>query len=128
MKASNIFGDPLIPCCTDPITGYFRDGFCRTDASDVGKHLVCVQMTAEFLEFSKARGNDLSTPMPEYAFPGLHPGDFWCLCALRWKEAFDAGCAPLVMLEATNELVLKYVDQGNLLKYAYRLPSQRANI
>jgi uncharacterized protein (DUF2237 family) len=85
-------------------------------------------MTAEFLEFSKARGNDLSTPMPEYAFPGLHPGDFWCLCALRWKEALDAGHAPLVKLEATNEMVLKYLDQSDLLKYAYRLPSQRANI
>ncbi|NDB34516.1 MAG: DUF2237 domain-containing protein [Flavobacteriia bacterium] len=119
MKASNIFGDPLIPCCTDPMTGYFRDGYCRTDASDVGKHLVCAQMTADFLQFSKAQGNDLSTPIPEYAFPGLQPGDFWCLCVLRWKEAFDAGCAPLVMLEATNELVLEWVDIKDLIKYAY---------
>ena len=119
MIARNVFGDPLIPCCTDPMTGYFRDGYCRTDASDVGKHLVCAQMTADFLQFSKAQGNDLSTPIPEYAFPGLQPGDFWCLCALRWKEAFDAGCAPLVMLEATNELVLEWVDIKHLIKYAY---------
>jgi len=101
------------------MTGYFRDGYCRTDASDVGKHLVCAQMTADFLQFSKAQGNDLSTPIPEYAFPGLQPGDFWCLCVLRWKEAFDAGCAPLVMLEATNELVLEWVDIKDLIKYAY---------
>ena len=119
MIARNVFGDPLIPCCTDPMTGYFRDGYCRTDASDVGKHLVCAQMTADFLQFSKAQGNDLSTPIPEYAFPGLQPGDFWCLCVLRWKEAFDAGCAPLVMLEATNELVLEWVDIKDLIKYAY---------
>ena len=119
MNARNIFGDPLTSCCTDPMTGYFRDGFCHSDASDVGKHLVCAQMTAEFLEFSKAQGNDLSTPIPEYAFPGLHPGDFWCLCALRWKEAFDAGCAPLVKLEASSELVLEWVDIKDLIKYAY---------
>ena len=119
---NNIFGDPLIPCCTDPMTGYFRDGFCRTDTSDLGKHLVCALITEDFLRFSKARGNDLSTPIPEYSFPGLQPGDFWCLCALRWQEAFEAGCAPLVKLEATSDLVFEWINEADLLKHAYRTP------
>jgi len=123
MHARNIFGDPLIPCCTDPMTGYFRDGFCRTDTSDLGKHLVCAFMTEDFLHFSKARGNDLSTPIPEYSFPGLQPGDFWCLCALRWQEAFEAGCAPLVKLEATSDLVFEWINEADLLKHAYITPT-----
>ncbi len=122
MHTRNIFGDPLIPCCTDPMTGYFRDGLCRTDTSDLGKHLVCALMTEDFLRFSKARGNDLSTPIPEYSFPGLQPGDFWCLCALRWLEAFEAGCAPLVKLEATSDLVFEWINEADLLKHAYRAP------
>lgn len=117
---NNIFGEPLQLCCDDPKTGYFRDGYCRTDASDYGSHTVCAIMTEEFLIFSKARGNDLSTPRPEYDFPGLKPGDKWCLCALRWQEAFEAGYAPLVFLEATHEKALKLVDEAALIKHAYK--------
>lgn len=116
----NIFGDPLIPCCTDPMTGYFRDGYCRTDNSDAGKHVVCAIMTDAFLAFSKAKGNDLSTPRPEHNFLGLVQGDAWCLCALRWKEAFDAGSAPLVKLEATAEESLRYIDINDLVKFAQK--------
>lgn len=116
----NIFGDPLIPCCTSPMTGYFRDGFCRTDSTDVGLHVVCALMTEDFLSFSKAQGNDLSTPIPEYNFPGLKPGDFWCLCALRWLEAYHAGKAPMVQLEATSEKLLDFVEETVLLQFAYR--------
>jgi uncharacterized protein (DUF2237 family) len=116
----NIFGDPLIPCCTSPMTGYFRDGLCRTDSTDLGLHIVCAYMTEDFLSFSKAQGNDLSTPLPQYNFPGLLPGDFWCLCALRWVEAYRAGKAPLIQLEATSEKMLDYVDEAVLLQFAYR--------
>ncbi|MFM7594551.1 MAG: DUF2237 family protein [Flavobacteriales bacterium] len=116
----NIFGEPLIPCCMDPMTGFYRDGFCRTDVFDEGRHVVCAQMTEEFLNFSKAVGNDLSTPRPEYDFPGLKPGDFWCLCALRWKQAFDAGKAPLVKLEACSEAALAYITIQDLIAQAYR--------
>ena len=91
------------------MTGYFRDGYCRTDATDAGRHLVCVQVTAEFLAFSRAVGNDLSTPRPEFDFPGLKPSDRWCLCALRWKEAFEAGCAPTPILEACHERLLDFI-------------------
>lgn len=117
---TNIFGEPLIPCCVSPMTGYFRDGFCRTDASDQGSHTVCAIVTEEFLSFSKSRGNDLSTPRPEYRFPGLVPGDKWCLCALRWKEAFEAGAAPRLILEATNEKTLEYIDINDLIAHAER--------
>jgi uncharacterized protein len=116
----NIFGEPLICCCTSPMTGYFRDGFCRTDQTDVGKHLVCAIMTDEFLLFSKSRGNDLSTPRPEYAFQGLKSGDKWCLCALRWQEAFEAGFAPKVYLEATSENCLDYIEIENLIAHAHK--------
>ena len=116
----NIFGEPLIPCCLNPMTGFYRDGFCRTDALDEGRHVVCAQMTEEFLVFSKAAGNDLSTPRPEYDFPGLNAGDFWCLCALRWKQAFDAEKAPLVRLEATSEAALTYIEIQDLIAHAYR--------
>ncbi|MEO0480116.1 MAG: DUF2237 domain-containing protein [Planctomycetota bacterium] len=105
----NVFGQPLKGCSVDPMTGFFRDGCCRTGEHDHGSHTVCAEVTAEFLEFSKSRGNDLSTPRPEYGFPGLNPGDSWCLCASRWLEAQRAGCAPLVKLEATHEAALEIV-------------------
>ena len=109
----NVLGQPLQPCGTDPVTGYFRDGCCRTDASDRGLHVVCAVMTAEFLVFSQRRGNDLSTPRPEYDFPGLRPGDRWCLCANRWLEAWMEGLAPRVVLQAThlNALGVVTLDQ-----------------
>lgn len=116
----NVFGEPLQVCCTSPMTGYYRDGFCRTDELDQGRHTVCAIMTEEFLSFSKSKGNDLSTPIPEYQFPGLKAGDQWCLCALRWKEAFDAEIAPLVVLEATNEKTLDYIQLNDLITHAYR--------
>src|SRR5687768_8827568 len=100
--AKNVLGTPLRTCSTAPMTGYFRNGCCDTGADDIGLHLVCTRVTAEFLAFSAAAGNDLSTPFPAYGFPGLRPGDQWCLCASRWKEALDAGVAPPVVLEATH--------------------------
>ena len=106
----NVISTPLQPCCTDPLTGFYRDGICRTGPLDSGRHVVCAVMTEEFLTFTKARGNDLSTPVPAYDFPGLKPGDGWCLCALRWKEAYEAGVAPPVRLEATHEAALRYVS------------------
>jgi len=116
----NIFGEPLESCCTNPMTGFYRDGFCRTNHEDNGKHVVCAIVTAEFLEFSSRQGNDLSTPRPEYLFAGLKPGDKWCLCALRWKEAFEAGFAPKVVLEATDERALEYIDINNLILHAVK--------
>ena len=115
----NIFGEPLKSCCKNPLTGYFRDGFCRTDEKDFGNHVVCAIVTKEFLKFSKEKGNDLSTPQKQYFFPGLKEGDKWCLCVLRWKEALVAGCAPKVDLESTNEKALKYVKIEDLLKYSF---------
>ena len=120
MKMKNIFGEPLKSCCHNPITGYYRDGYCRTDKSDLGRHVVCAIVTKEFLNFSKDRGNDLLTPQKQYFFPGLKEGDRWCLCVLRWKEAFDANCAPTVDLEATNEIALKYVKIEDLIKHSYK--------
>lgn len=114
----NIFGEPLQSCCSDPLTGYFRDGYCRTDEVDFGSHTVCAIMTKDFLEFSKSRGNDLSTPRPEYMFPGLKPGDRWCLCALRWQEAFQAGCAPKVELESTDEKALEHLKMDDLISHS----------
>lgn len=116
----NIFGEPLKSCCTNPITGFYRDGFCRTDEEDVGEHVVCVVVTAEFLHYSKSRGNDLTTPRPLYGFPGLQPGDQWCLCALRWKEAFEDGFAPKVVLESTDESALDYVAINDLILHAVK--------
>ena len=107
--ALNVFGEPLAPCGLDPLTGFYRDGCCNTGYEDVGIHTVCAKMTKEFLAFSKRRGNDLSTPMPEFGFPGLQPGDRWCLCAGRWKEALDAGMAPPVILQSTHEETLAIV-------------------
>lgn len=116
----NVLGGVLEPCSTTPVTGFYRDGCCNTGAEDVGLHTVCVVLTAEFLQFSQSRGNDLSTPMPQYGFPGLEPGDRWCLCASRWKEAFDADVAPLVVLEATHAATLRVVTLGDLKKHAFR--------
>jgi hypothetical protein len=116
--ARNVLGGELVPCSLAPRTGFFRNGCCETGPEDVGLHTVCAVMTAEFLAFSKAAGNDLSTPMPEYGFPGLKPGDRWCLCAPRWKEALDAGMAPQVVLEATHEETLAITTLGVLKDYA----------
>ena len=119
--ARNVLGEPLQSCSAAPVTGFFRDGCCNTGPEDLGVHTVCALMTAEFLEFSRARGNDLSTPMPEMGFPGLKPGDRWCLCAARWKEALDAGKAPRVVLTATHEATLDIVALADLKKYAIDL-------
>lgn len=118
--ARNVLGGELEECGRDPITGFYRDGCCRTGADDVGVHTVCVVVTAEFLEFSSRRGNDLSTPRPEYEFSGLSPGDRWCLCADRWREALDAASAPLVVLEATHAATLEWVGLDALRWYAIR--------
>ena len=115
---TNVLGGPLAACSTDPMTGWTRDGCCRTDAHDRGSHTVCAQMTAEFLQFSVAQGNDLVTPVPQYRFPGLKPGDRWCLCASRWLDAYKAGKAPLVVLEATNAKALRIVPLEALLERA----------
>jgi uncharacterized protein (DUF2237 family) len=116
--ARNVMGGELAPCSNSPMTGFFRNGCCETGPHDVGMHTVCAVMTADFLAFSKSVGNDLSTPMPEYGFPGLKPGDRWCLCAPRWKEALDAGAAPKLVLEATHEETLAIVPLGVLKDYA----------
>jgi uncharacterized protein (DUF2237 family) len=117
-QALNVLGEPLAPCSLDPVTGFYRDGCCNTGYDDTGIHTVCVRVTAKFLEFSRRRGNDLSTPMPEYGFPGLKPGDQWCLCAGRWKEALDAGAAPRVLLAATHEETLAIVPLDELKRHA----------
>ncbi|MFZ4639859.1 MAG: DUF2237 family protein [Nodosilinea sp.] len=116
--ASNVLGSALVSCCTDPMTGFYRDGYCSTGAGDLGAHVVCAQMTEEFLAFTRDRGNDLSTPVPAYQFPGLKPGDRWCLCASRWKEALDAGMAPPVLLRATHASALEYASLAELRAYA----------
>lgn len=112
--AKNVLGTELETCSTDPMTGFFRDGCCNTGGDDAGVHTVCCQVTAEFLEFSKSRGNDLTTPMPMYQFPGLVPGDRWCLCAPSWREAYDAGKAPPVVLEACHVSTLEYASLEEL--------------
>jgi len=117
----NIFGDPILECSKSPLTGYFRNGCCDTDESDVGMHTVCVVATQEFLNFSKQVGNDLSTPIPQWNFEGVKAGDRWCLCALRWKEALDSGCAPKVDLESTNEKALKHVKIEDLIEHSYKV-------
>ena len=116
----NVLGGVLKPCSTRPVTGFYRDGCCNTGAEDLGLHTVCVVLTAEFLTFSRSRGNDLSTPMPQYGFPGLNPGDRWCLCASRWKEAYDANTAPQVVLEATHAVTLQVVSLAALKQHAFR--------
>ncbi len=119
--ARNVLGGPLAVCSLDPLTGWRRDGRCVTGPDDVGSHVVCAQVTAEFLAFTAARGNDLATPRPEFRFPGLKPGDFWCLCASRWEEARRAGVAPPVRLEASHEKAKALVSEEHLKTYA--LPS-----
>ncbi|MGL4512563.1 MAG: DUF2237 family protein [Lacipirellulaceae bacterium] len=116
-QPKNVFGKPLAGCCTDPMTGFYRDGVCRTGPGDVGVHTVCAEMTAEFLRFSRAAGNDLSTPVPEYQFPALVPGDRWCVCAARWKEAYDAGKAPPVVLAACHISSLEFATLEELSEH-----------
>ena len=111
----NILGTDLKCCGTKPMTGYFRDGFCRTTETDQGRHVIACIVDEKFLHYTRQMGNDLSSPNPMYSFPGLKPGDKWCVCALRWKEAFDAGCAPEVILEATHEKSLEYVNLDDLI-------------
>jgi uncharacterized protein (DUF2237 family) len=115
---TNVLGHDLRPCCRDPLTGFYRDGYCRTGPGDTGLHTVCAVMTEEFLAFSAAQGNDLVTPHPEWDFPGLRPGDRWCLCVTRWKEAFEAGVAPFVDLEATHTSTLEFVELRDLQAHA----------
>ena len=117
----NVLGGPLQPCSGRPLTGFYRDGCCNTGDDDLGVHVVCVKVTTEFLEFSQARGNDLTTPHPEFGFLGLKPGDKWCLCATRWVEALRAGVAPQVVLSATHEVMLDYVPLADFKKYAIDL-------
>lgn len=119
--ALNVFGEALIPCSTAPITGFFRDGFCNTCSEDAGSHTVCAQMTEEFLAFSKYLGNDLSTPRPDWGFPGLKPGDGWCLCAGRWLEAFENDAAPKIFLQRTHRKALEIVPLDLLKQYAIDL-------
>ena len=114
----NVLGTELELCCTDPMTGFYRDGYCRTGMQDHGLHLVCAVMTDDFLEFSRAAGNDLLTPIPEYQFPGLKAGDQWCLCVTRWKEALQAGCAPQVKLTATHMSAIEFVSLEELQAHA----------
>ena len=118
MTAKNILGGPLVLCSTDPMTGWQRDGCCNTDSNDHGLHTVCAEVTAEFLAFSQSAGNDLSTPRPEFGFPGLQPGDRWCLCAGRWEEARRAGFAPEGVLEACHEKTLEVTLLGHLQAHA----------
>lgn len=117
-EAKNVLGTTLEPCSLDPMTGFFRDGCCRSGAEDLGLHLVCAQVTDEFLAFSKRRGNDLITAVPQYRFPGLKAGDRWCLCVLRWREALEAGVAPPVVLESTHISTLEFVDLDDLQAHA----------
>ena len=117
----NVFGEPLQACSTAPVTGFFRNGCCDTSDQDVGSHTVCAVMTEDFLQFSKSRGNDLSTPLPDFGFPGLKAGDRWCLCAPRWQEAFEAGQAPRVVLRATHQGALDYCTLDDLKRHAIDL-------
>nr|WP_081927623.1 DUF2237 domain-containing protein [Nonlabens ulvanivorans] len=114
----NVLGTALESCCTNPMTGYWRDGYCRTASEDYGTHVICAVMTQEFLDYTKSRGNDLSTPIAAYSFPGLKPGDKWCLCILRWLEAEKAGVAPQINLMATDDAALKYTSLELLKKHA----------
>lgn len=120
-ESLNVFGEPLQPCSMDPITGFFRDGCCNTGGEDGGSHTVCVEVTRPFLEFSRQRGNDLSTPHPAFGFPGLRPGDRWCLCAARWMEAYEAGAAPRVYLTRTHLRALEIISLEQLRQFAVDL-------
>jgi hypothetical protein len=118
-KALNVLGTELVPCSLNPLTGFFRDGCCNTDEHDFGTHVICARVTDAFLRFSLSRGNDLISPRPEYDFPGLKPGDRWCLCVMRWKEAFEADVAPRVVLESTHEKALEIVSLEQLQANAW---------
>lgn len=120
MTAQNVLGEPLHACCTDPMTGFYRDGHCHTGPEDRGVHVVCAVMTEDFLTYTKAQGNDLSTPRPQYNFTGLNPGDGWCLCAARWMEAYEAGVAPPVKLDATHEKALDIIPRDVLEAHAVK--------
>ncbi len=122
-RGLNVLGTPIHDCSHNPLTGFTRSGCCETGQEDRGSHTVCALMTAEFLVFSRSRGNDLSTPVLEYDFPGLQPGDHWCLCAARWLEAYGAGCAPHVVLEATNEKALDVIPLAALKEHATKMQS-----
>ncbi|MBE9099765.1 DUF2237 domain-containing protein [filamentous cyanobacterium LEGE 07170] len=117
-QAKNVLGEPLQVCCTEPMTGFFRTGKCETGPQDTGVHVVCAEVTEEFLAFTRQQGNDLSTPMPMFNFPGLKPGDRWCLCAARWKESLDAGTAPPIVLASTHEAALKSIPLEVLQEHA----------
>ena len=118
MNARNVLGQPLLPCSLNPRTGFCRDGYCQLHPEDRGIHTLCAVMDERFLAFSAAVGNDLSTPVPEYGFPGLQPGDSWCLCTLRWKQALESGFAPKVKLASTHESVLEWLELADLQRYA----------
>ena len=120
-KSLNVFGEALAPCSQQPLTGFYRDGCCNTSATDAGQHTVCVQVTTEFLHYSRFRGNDLSTAKPEFGFPGLKPGDRWCLCAQRWLEAYQQGMAPRLYLRATHQRALELIPMAILKAYAIDL-------
>lgn len=122
MQTLNVLGSALVPCSYDPLTGFFRDGCCKTDTQDAGSHVICAKVTQEFLDYSGSVGNDLSTPRPEYRFAGLKAGDRWCLCALRWKQAHQAGLAPPVILESTHVRALDFVEMEALLACALAKP------
>lgn len=117
IKDKNVLGGPLQICCDDPVTGFYRNGYCQTGVQDRGIHVACARVTLEFLEYSKSCGNDLMTPRPEFSFPGLKPGDKWCLCAARWTEALEAGVAPPLVLEATHEAMLRFADEAVLKRH-----------
>ena len=120
-QARNVLGEPLETCGEDPPTGFYRDGCCNTGPNDLGAHVVCARVTADFLAYTRDRGNDLSTPVPAAGFPGLRPGDRWCLCAARWREAMEAGVAPKVVLRATHEAALEHVELTDLKRHALDL-------
>lgn len=120
--AKNVLGEDLVPCSSQPVTGFYRDGCCNTGPGDAGLHLVCAEMTEEFLQFTKSRGNDLTTPVPAYGFPGLKPGDRWCLCVARWREALEVGVAPPILLESTHISTLEFIELDELKAHA--LPNQ----
>ncbi len=117
----NVLGEPLAPCSLDPMTGFYRDGCCTTGEADVGRHVVCAEVTAEFLAYSRSRGNDLTTARPEFGFPGLNPGDRWCLCADRWREALEAGVAPPILLRSTHRSALRQIALQDLKTHALDL-------